>query len=85
MKNKIESLLNRIWRVKLYTPNPGTYALFRMWYNSAPRWYRWLRREKAIYKDGELFYRMREEDVVEMGIALKHYATTILTKENDNV
>ena len=85
MKDKIEAFLNKIWRVNLYMPNPGTWALFRMWYNSAPRWYRWLRREKAIYKDGELFYRMREEDVVEMGIALKHYATTILTKKDDNV
>lgn len=84
MKNKIEAFLNRIWRVKLYQPNPGTWALFRMWYNSAPRWYRWLRREKAIYKDGELFYRMREEDVVELGIALKAYTAELPIKKDNN-
>lgn len=73
MKNKIEYLLNKICRVMWCEPFDGTYEIFHMWYNSAPRWYRWLRREKIMYRDGEVFIRMRENDLLELELAIKKY------------
>lgn len=71
--SKIEVFLNKRWKVEWYEPYEKTLSLFRFWYYSAPGWYRWIRREKMMIKNGRWFFRMKSSSFASLNRALKHY------------